>query len=157
MTFKEKFEKISKKLFKADITKFDEAFAIQITMSDEDCGGTFFVAYSDGTYRIEPYDYVDNTINIFVDSATLEKIIDKKLTVEAAVYGALLSYNGNLGHLTALFEAIEKKKITRKKTITVKKTAKSTETKKEASEKTEDIKKAAKPKKPSEGKTIKKK
>ena len=48
MTFIEKYTKISKKLIKADVSKYTENFAIQITMDDEDCGGTFFVAYIDG-------------------------------------------------------------------------------------------------------------
>ena len=39
MTFEEKYTKLSKKLIKADTTKYSENFAIQITMDDEDCGG----------------------------------------------------------------------------------------------------------------------
>ncbi len=109
MTFEEKYSKISKKLIKADITKYTENFAIQITMDDEDCGGTFFVAYVDGAYKVEPYDYVDNTANINIMAATLEKLIDKKVTVDEAFEADAIAANGNADHVVMLFEGFEKK------------------------------------------------
>lgn len=109
MTFEEKYGKISKKLIKADITKFTENFAIQITMDDEDCGGTFFVANMDGTYMVEPYDYVDNTVNINIMAATLEKLVDKKLTVDEAFEADMIVANGNTDHVVMLFDGFEKK------------------------------------------------
>lgn len=109
MTFVEKFGKISKKLEKADISKFSENFAIQITMDDEDCGGTFFVAYGDGAYSVQPYDYFDNTANINIMSATLEKLIDKKISVDEAFAADTVSVNGNADHIVMLFDAFEKK------------------------------------------------
>ena len=109
MTFEEKYSKISKKLSQADITKYTENFAIQITMDDEDCGGTFFVAYIDGAYKVEPYDYVDNTANINIMAATLEKLIDKKVTVDEAFEADAIAANGNADHVVMLFEGFEKK------------------------------------------------
>ena len=114
MTFEEKYTKLSKKLFEADISKFNEDFAIQITMDDEDCGGTFFVAFADGAYRVEPYDYVDNTASVNVKSDVLGKLIDKKLTVESALYEGVLNVFGNTNHVAMLFDAIEKKTVTKK-------------------------------------------
>ncbi len=109
MTFIEKYNKLSKKLIKADITKYTENFAIQITMDDEDCGGTFFVAYIDGAFKVEPYDYVDNTVNINILSSTLEKLIDKKVTVDEAFEADAIAANGNADHVVMLFEGFEKK------------------------------------------------
>lgn len=109
MTFEEKYGKLSKKLIKADITKYTENFAIQITMDDEDCGGTFFVAYIDGAYKVEPYDYVDNTVNINIMADTLEKLIDKKLTVDEVFEADAIVANGNADHIVMLFEGFEKK------------------------------------------------
>ena len=131
MTFEEKYSKLSKKLFEADISKLNECFAIQITMDDEDCGGTFFVAFADGAYRVEPYDYVDNTASVNVMSAVLGKLIDKKLTVEMALNDGLLSVNGNINHVAMLFNSIKKKTVTRKAT-----SKKETATKKTAEKKT---------------------
>lgn len=109
MTFEEKYGKISKKLVKADITKFTENFAVQITMDDEDCGGTFFVANVDGAYMVEPYDFVDNTVNINIMADTLDKLVDKKLTVDEAFEADLIAANGNTNHVVMLFDAFEKK------------------------------------------------
>ena len=109
MTFIEKYEKLSKKLIKADISKYSENFAIQITMDDEDCGGTFFVAYIDGAFKVEPYDYVDNTVNVNILASTLEKLIDKKVTVDEAFEADAIVANGNADHIVMLFDGFEKK------------------------------------------------
>lgn len=144
MTFEEKYTKLSKKLFDADITKFGEDFAIQITMDDEDCGGTFFAAFSEGAYRVEPYDYVDNTASVNVKADVLSKLIDKKLTVESALYEGLLSVNGNSNHVAMLFDAIVKKTAA-KKPAAKKATAKKEPVKKEATvKKTAEKKKTTK-------------
>ena len=109
MTFIEKYEKLSKKLSKADISKYTDNFAIQITMDDEDCGGTFFVAYMDGAFRVEPYDYVDSTVNINILASTLEKLVDKKITVDEAFEADAIAAKGNADHVVMLFEGFEKK------------------------------------------------
>ena len=54
MTFIEKFEQIKKKFGKLDTSRVSEDFAVQINLTDEDCGGAFFVAYQDGVAAIEP-------------------------------------------------------------------------------------------------------
>lgn len=135
MTFEEKYAKLSKKLIKADTTKYSENFAIQVTMDDEDCGGTFFVAYIDGVYRVEPYDYVDNTVCVNVLASTFEKLVDKKVDVDDAFEADAIAVSGNADHIVMLFEGFEKKvrKTPAKKTAEKaeeKKPAKKTTTKK---------------------------
>lgn len=149
MTFEEKYGKIYKKLMKADITKFTENFAIQITIDDDDCGGTFFVANIDGAYMVEPYDYVDNTVNINVMADTLDKLVDKKMTVDEAFEADLIAANGNTNHVVMLFDGFEKKvrKAPAKK-ATAPKTEKKAESKKstkKVTEKKETKKEEAKP------------
>ena len=109
MTFEEKYTKLSKKLIKADTTKYSENFAIQITMDDEDCGGTFFVAYIDGVFRVEPYDYVDNTVCVNVLASTFEKLVDKKVDIDEAFEADAIAVSGNADHIVMLFEGFEKK------------------------------------------------
>ena len=109
MTFEEKYTKLSKKLIKADTTKYSENFAIQITMDDEDCGGTFFVAYIDGVFRVEPYDYVDNTVCVNVLASTFEKLVDKKVDIDEAFEADAIAVRGNADHIVMLFEGFEKK------------------------------------------------
>jgi len=135
MTFEEKYTKLSKKLIKADTAKYSEDFAIQITMDDEDCGGTFFVAYIDGALRVEPYDYVDNTVCVNVLASTFEKLIDKKVDIDEAFEADAIAVSGNADHIVMLFEGFEKKvrKTPAKKTTEKtedKKPAKKTTTKK---------------------------
>ena len=135
MTFEEKYTKLSKKLIKADTTKYSENFAIQVTMDDEDCGGTFFVAYIDGVFRVEPYDYVDNTACVNVLASTFEKLVDKKVDVDDAFEADAIAVSGNADHIVMLFEGFEKKvrKTPAKKTAEKaeeKKPAKKTTTKK---------------------------
>lgn len=148
MNFEERYSKVSKKLIKADTSKYSEDFAIQITMDDEDCGGTFFAAYIDGAYRVEPYDYVDNTANINLTADVLNKLIDKKITVEGAVYDGVMNVNGNLNHVIMLFNAFEEKPVPKKPAA--KKTSKTTVEKKakksddKVKEKAEEKKETAK-------------
>ena len=135
MTFEEKYTKLSKKLIKADTTKYSENFAILVTMDDEDCGGTFFVAYIDGVFRVEPYDYVDNTVCVNVLASTFEKLVDKKVDVDDAFEADAIAVSGNADHIVMLFEGFEKKvrKTPAKKTAEKaeeKKPAKKTTTKK---------------------------
>ena len=85
MTFEKKFETLKKSFVKADLEKLTESFALQVNMTDEDCGGTFYVAYVDGTLAVEPYDYKDNTAVVTGSSADVAKLA--KGTVAVAVEG----------------------------------------------------------------------
>ncbi len=61
MTFEKKFETLKKSLIKADTKKFTEGFAFQVNITDEDCAGAFYIAFVNGEYSVEPYDYKDRT------------------------------------------------------------------------------------------------
>ena len=62
MTFIEKFTELKEKYGAVDESKLSESFAIQVEMTDEDCGGKFYVAYVNGVFAVEPYDYHDRMI-----------------------------------------------------------------------------------------------
>ncbi len=89
MTFEQKFKSLKVAFDKADTKKFDRFFAIQITMTDEDCGGTFYIENKDGNYSVEPYDYYDNTAKVFASASTVAKLskgtIARDLSVEGNV------------------------------------------------------------------------
>ncbi len=119
MTFIEKYEYLKKKYAaKADTAKFkDEFIAAQITMSDEDCGGTMYAAYIDGTFSFEPYDYHDNTVAVIVNSLLLEECIKGKADPVKEYLDGNLQAWGNLDHALQLIEALKgKKRVCRKKT-----------------------------------------
>lgn len=125
MTFIEKFEQIKKKFGKVDTSKLTENFAVQVNLTDEDCGGAFFVAYIDGEAHIEPYDYVDNTAVVNVKAKDLIDAIGGKLDVVGALMGGTIEVIGNVEHFNAM--------------LTLKKPAAKRTTKKATEEKTEEV------------------
>ena len=74
MTFAEKFQSLKVAFDKANTKKFDADFAVQLTMTDEDCGGTFYIEYKEGNYSVEPYDYVDNTAVVIAPADSIAKL-----------------------------------------------------------------------------------
>ena len=115
MTYMEKFEYLKKTYGKKpDLSKLTEDFAAQITMTDDDCHGIFYVAYLNSVLAMEPYDYHDNTVAINVNSVLLEEILkDKKDPVEAYNNGELQAW-GNLGHALMMINALKKQPAKRK-------------------------------------------
>lgn len=129
MTFTEKFDYFKKKYaLKADPSKIkDDFIAAQITMSDEDCGGTFYAAYINGTFSFEPYDYHDNTVAMIIKADLLEDCINGKADpVKNYLEGNLQAW-GNLDHALQLVECLKGKK----KASAKKKTEKADECKEE--------------------------
>lgn len=113
MTFIEKFESLKKKLMKADVSKLTEQFAFQVNMTDEDCGGIFYIAYINGVFAVEPYDYCDRTALLTGLSADIAKLSSGKVAVQV---------EGNMGQVEMLAKAYEKPPVKRK-TVTKKKPA----------------------------------
>lgn len=118
MTFIEKFDYLKNKYAsKADLSKFTDSFiAAQITMSDDDCGGTFYCAFINGVLNFEPYDYHDNTVAVIVNSKLLEDCIAGKADPVKEYLDGRLQAWGNLDHALQLIECLKgKKRCTRKK------------------------------------------
>ncbi|MBR5233844.1 MAG: SCP2 sterol-binding domain-containing protein [Clostridia bacterium] len=142
MTFIDKFNALKKKYGKVDESKISESFAIQIEMTDEDCGGIFYVAYMNGVFAVEPYDYHDRTAAITVSSKVLESILSCKTDPMDAFFAGKLAVDGNVGHALLLVELMKKEPVKRAP-------------RKKAEAPAEDNKTAAK-KAPAEKKTAKK-
>ncbi len=87
MTFTEKFQSLKTAFEKANTQKFNADFAVQITMTDEDCGGTFYIEYKNGTYAVEPYDYVDNNVAITASATSIAKLSKGTVAKDLQVYG----------------------------------------------------------------------
>ena len=159
MTFEQAFKRIKTKFENVDATNLQD-MALQITFSDEDCGGTFYAAVKEGALSVEPYDYKDNDAVIDVTRASLAAILDKKSNVEKEVEKGALSVKGNLEKAAAFVDAIKvpEKKTTAKKT-TVKKAAPKTTAKKAETKTTtkKTAEKKAVEKKPVEKKPVVKK
>ena len=145
MTFEEKFSELKAKYSDIDTSKIKKSFAVQVTMTDEDCGGTFYVADIAGAYAFEPYDYHDNTAAVDISSSLLEGILDGNIDAKKAFFDGDFKISGDVDDVLYIVDIIknDKKNAVRKTARkTVKKEPKTVKTvKKEAKE--ADVKKAA--------------
>ncbi len=124
MTFEQAFLKIKAKFDNADVKNLTDEFAIQVNMTDEDCGGAFYIQYTDGKLFVEPYDYRDNTADVTLARLDLNKILDKKLSIATALETGRLFLNGSREDFAAVVGALKApEKKTVKKAAAPKKTS----------------------------------
>ena len=111
MTFAEKFDELKNAYYaRVDTKKLTRDFAIQVTMTDEDCGGTFYIANILGLFSFEPYDYHDNTAIIDAPSADIAAVLDGALSPEEAVASGRVRLFGSADDVLLFLSAIKKKK-----------------------------------------------
>lgn len=135
MTFIEKFDALKAKYGKIDESKLSDSFAIQVELTDDDCGGIFYVAYVNSVFSVEPYDYHDNTAAITTSSKVLENILSGKADPVAQFLTGKLKVKGNLDHALMLVKLMKKEPKKRAPRKTAAKTEEKVEVKVE--EKTE--------------------
>lgn len=107
MTYQTAFKKLKEKFENVDVSKLND-MAIQFTLSDEDCGGTFYAEAKDGKLSVEPYDYKDNDAVVDVTRAALTKILDGKLSVDKAIDDGNLTVKGDLEKIKNVADSIKK-------------------------------------------------
>ena len=107
MTYQTAFKKLKEKFENVDVSKLND-MAIQFTLSDEDCGGTFYAEAKDGKLSVEPYDYKDNDAVVDVTRAALTKILDGKLSVDKAIDDGDLTVKGDLEKIKNVADSIKK-------------------------------------------------
>lgn len=111
MTFQETFNALKNTY--AETTTFDEVpddFAAEITLTDHDCGGTFYMAKRGGRLEIEPYDYKDHTVKLTLDSRLLKDILTNKESAVAAFMDGRLDAEGDVTQALALVNALKNQK-----------------------------------------------
>lgn len=107
MTFEQAFGKIKEKFVKADASKVAD-FAMQITLTDEDCGGTLYAAVKNGVLAVEPYDYRDNTSALNITKSALLAILAGRSSLDKAIASGDASINGDAENVAALKSTIKK-------------------------------------------------
>lgn len=112
MTFLEKFEEI-KKISNVDV-KFDRDFAIQINLTDEDCGGAFYVEHRGGVLNVEPYDYNDRDAMMTIDSGLLIKILKGETEPVTSFLAGRFAIDGNVEAVLELKKIAEAVKAVKK-------------------------------------------
>jgi hypothetical protein len=140
MTFENAVKRIKAKFEEIDASKLAD-MAVQVTLTDEDCGGTLYFKAADGTVDVQGYDYRDNDAVIDIERKSLMDILSGKTTLDKEIENGHATAKGNFGKLDTLKDAVVKKAVPAKKAVSEKKT---TPAKKAASEKkTTPAKKAA--------------
>ncbi len=133
MTFIEQFENIKKKMSKLDTSSLPHDLAMQVNLTDEDCGGIFYIANIGGNFAVEPYDYYDHTVLLTSASKNFLSIVTGKIDATDALFRGLIGVDGNIEHAQALanlVKKVEKKAPSGKKTAAKKPVAKKSATKK---------------------------
>ena len=110
MTFQEKFDELKSKYGKIDESALSEPFAVQINMTEDESSGTFYAAYINGVFSIEPYDYRDHTAMITVPVAVLEKILAGKADPVAKYLAGEIAVEGSVDHALNLVKLMKAKK-----------------------------------------------
>ena len=107
MTFEQAFNKIKEKFVDADASKVED-FAMQITLTDEDCGGTLYAAVKDGVLAVEPYDYRDNTSVLDITKSALLAVLSGRVSLNKAIENNEASMSGEVSNMAALKSTIKK-------------------------------------------------
>ena len=151
MYFEEAFGKIKTSLQKTKVKAADNHFAVQVRMTDYDCGGTFYIEQKDGNFFVEPYNYFDFDADVEASFKDIKDIADGKLDMKKAVEDGKIIVSGNLEELLNYGKQLKKaeKKPAAKKTAAkkapAKKAVKAKAVPEKAEEKKAEVKTAAKP------------
>lgn len=153
MTFEGALKKIQEKFAAVDAAKLAD-MAVQVTLTDEDCGGTLYFKVTGGAVDVQGYDYRDNDATIDIQRKALMDILAGKSNLDKAVEKGQATVKGSFEKLDTLKDAIPvyvapkkaaaKKPAEAPKAEAKKPVAKKTEEKKPAVKKTEAKKPAAK-------------
>ena len=95
MTYEKVFADVKKSLMKADISKLDREFAIQCNIQGE-VEGAFYIAFKEGVFSVEPYDYKDHDAQLYASGETFMQMFSKKISGREAFEQGLLGFDGNV-------------------------------------------------------------
>ena len=109
MTFEKAFESVKKKFANSDASGVDD-FAVQITLTDNDCGGTFYAEVKNGVLSVEPYDYHDNNASLTISKSALLGFLGKRIGIEAALSGEGSSLYGDAAKVETLRKLVSAEK-----------------------------------------------
>ena len=84
MNFYQAFDNIKNGISNVDTKKFSGDFAIQLTMTNKDCGGIFYIEYKEGNLNVEPYNYYDNNVSVTSGYSDLLKLLGGALKLDSA-------------------------------------------------------------------------
>jgi putative sterol carrier protein len=101
MTYKQIFGDVKKSLMKADVSNIAREFAIQCNIQGEG-EGSFYIAFKDGIFSVEPYDYNDRDAQLFASGETFMQMFAKKIDGMKAFELGLLGFDGDVDAVLTL-------------------------------------------------------
>ena len=112
MTYEELVKKLKSNFEGMDAGKIKEHLAIQFNVAGE-AEGALYMEIRDGKVMIEPYEYYDRDILVFVETDALLSIADGELTIYDAFKEGKFYAEGNQAK-AELLDALSKKTAARK-------------------------------------------
>ena len=112
MTYEELVKKLKSNFEGMDAGKIKEHLAVQFNVAGE-AEGALYMEIRDGKVMIEPYEYYDRDILVFVETDALLSIADGELTIYDAFKEGKFYAEGNLAK-AELLDALSKKVAARK-------------------------------------------
>ena len=97
MSFESTVKKVQKAYF-ADATVDASGYAnfgVTVNVTDEKNSGKFFIAVTDGQFRVEPYAYDDRICELKLTATVLNSIISGKTSFSAAIENGKIDCEGN--------------------------------------------------------------
>lgn len=119
MTFENALKRIKTAFENVDASKLAD-MAVQVTLTDEDCGGTLYFKSESGVLTVEGYDYRDNDVVVDIQRKAFMDILSGKTDMDKAILKGLATVKGDFDKLDTLKSAIAVYKAPVKK-VTVKK------------------------------------
>jgi len=113
MTYEKIFSQVKKTLMKADVSKLERDLAIQCNIQG-DGEGAFYIAFKEGIFSVEPYDYIDNDAQLYASGDTFIKLFAKEIDGGQAHAEGLLGFDGDVGAVLALGSLEAKKAVVKK-------------------------------------------
>lgn len=108
MDFKNAFEKLKTEISEADTKKLVSDFAVQVTMTDEDAGGTFYISNKEGNFSVQPYDYRDNTVAVCLTKNDFSRLISGRSKADNLIKNGKMRFSGDISALEELIAAMPK-------------------------------------------------
>lgn len=141
MTFENALKRIKTAFENVDASKLAD-MAVQVTLTDEDCGGTLYFKSESGKLSVEGYDYRDNDAVVDIQRKALMDILSGKTDIDKVIEKGQATVKGDFDKLATLKAAVPVYKAPARKP-----TVKKAEAKKAEPAKKPAVKKAAPAKK----------
>ena len=96
MSFESTVKKVQKAYF-ADATVDASGYAnfgVTVNVTDEKNSGKFFIAVTDGQFRVEPYAYDDRLCELSLTATVLNSVISGKTTIMSAIEKGKITCEG---------------------------------------------------------------